>query len=95
MKIDTCLKSLRLSKKMTQKELGQRLSLSASTISSYELGVNSPSYDILVKYADIFHVSTDYILGRETSVTPIIDADGLSDYEIKAVQALVDGLRHK
>ena len=50
---------------MTQKDLADRIGVSKSIISSYESGIRYPSYDVLVKMARIFHVSTDYILGIE------------------------------
>lgn len=95
MKLDTRLKSLRLEKNLTQRQLASRMGVAVSTISSYELGTNNPPYDMLLLYADIFHVSTDFILGRDTSSSSVINVDGLSEKEIKAVQNLVDALRLK
>lgn len=48
----------------TQAELGQRLKVKDSAISKYENGSLQLSGDLLVQLADIFGVSTDYILGR-------------------------------
>lgn len=95
MELDTRLKSLRLSANLTQKQLAARMGISVSTVSSYELGSNKPPYDILLSYADIFHVTTDFILGRESGGTPAVSLDGLNDKEVKAVQALVNNLRGK
>lgn len=95
MKFDTRLKSLRLEKNLTQKQLASQMGVAVSTISSYELGTNNPPYDMLLLYANIFHVSTDYILGRDTSSFSAVNVDGLSEREIKAIQALVDALRAK
>lgn len=95
MKLDSRLKSLRLEKNLTQKQLASRMGVAVSTISSYELGTNNPPYDVLLLYADIFHVTTDFILGRDTASSPSINVKGLNEKEIKAVQALVDTLRSK
>lgn len=58
------LKELREDSKMTQETLGSFLKVSRQTISGYELGSNEPSFENLVKLADLFNVSLDYLLGR-------------------------------
>ena len=87
------LKSLRIEKKLTQKQIADRIGLAISAVSSYESGTRYPSYDVLVKLARIFHVSTDYLLGM-TNIRNI-DVTGLSDNEIELVSQLVDMLRNK
>lgn len=87
------LKSLRIEKKLTQKQVADRIGLAISAVSSYESGTRYPSYDVLVKLARIFHVSTDYLLGMTDKRN--IDATGLSDNEIELVSQLVDTLRNK
>lgn len=64
------LRSLRKEKKMTMKELGSRLKLAESTISGYETGSREPDLDVVNKLADMFEVSTDYLLGRSVARTP-------------------------
>ena len=87
------LKSLRIEKKLTQKQIADRIGLAISAVSSYESGTRYPSYDVLVKLARIFHVSTDYLLGM--SDTRSIDVTGLNDAEIALVSQLVEMLRQK
>ncbi|HIT72312.1 hypothetical protein B5E58_11370 [Tyzzerella sp. An114] len=58
------LKFLRKEKGVNQKKLGDFLGYGYSAISNYESGRNEPSLDILIKIADYFEVSTDYLLGR-------------------------------
>lgn len=87
------LKSLRIEKKLTQKQVADRIGLAISAVSSYESGTRYPSYDVLVKLARIFHVSTDYLLGITDKRN--IDVTGLSDNEIELVSQLVDTLRNK
>ena len=58
------LKELRKSKKMSQKELADILSVSPSTIGMYEQGRRKPDPDTLKLLANYFDVSIDYILGR-------------------------------
>lgn len=87
------LKSLRIEKKLTQKQVADRIGLAISAVSSYESGTRYPSYDVLVKLARIFHVSTDYLLGMTD--TRNVDVTGLNDSEIELVSQLVDMLRNK
>ena len=87
------LKSLRIEKKLTQKQVADRIGLAISAVSSYESGTRYPSYDVLVKLARIFHVSTDYLLNKTN--TRNIDVTGLRDNEIELVSQLVDMLRNK
>ena len=87
------LKSLRIEKKLTQKQVADRIGLAISAVSSYESGTRYPSYDVLVKLARIFHVSTDYLLGMTDKRN--IDVTGLNDNEIELVSQLVDMLRNK
>ena len=87
------LKSLRIEKKLTQKQVADRIGLAISAVSSYESGTRSPSYDVLAKLARIFHVSTDYLLGMTD--TRNVDVTGLNDSEIELVSQLVDMLRNK
>ncbi|APF27591.1 helix-turn-helix family protein [Clostridium sporogenes] len=58
------LKELREEKEFTQEELGKFLNVSRQTISGYESGSIEPSIANLVKIADIFNVSLDYLLCR-------------------------------
>ena len=87
------LKLLRKEKGLTQKQVADRIGLAISAVSSYESGSRYPSYDILIKLAHIFHVSTDYLLG--ISDKRKIDVSGLNDYEIELIEKLVDHLRSK
>lgn len=85
------LYSLRIEKKLTQKQLAARIGLAISAVSSYESGSRYPSFETLIKLARIFHVSTDYLLGLTERRS--IDVTGLTDEEIELVSQLVDKLR--
>lgn len=58
------LKDLRKEKKVTQLQLAMALNMSQNTISRYETGERRAGYDELIKIADYFNVSIDYLLGR-------------------------------
>ena len=58
------LKELRLARKMSQQRLAMELSMAQNTISRYENGEREPGIDELIRIADYFDVSVDYLLGR-------------------------------
>ena len=93
MDFGTRLKELRKQNGFTQQQLAERVGVTKSVISFYELKERAPSPDVLTKLSYIFHVSTDYLLGIERNKT--VDVTGLSDEDIRAVQLIVDRLRNK
>lgn len=61
-------------------ELGHIIYVSGGTISNYEKGVHYPDVEKLVRLADYFNVSIDYLLGRSTSkLSPDVFAQTVSD----------------
>ena len=59
------LKLLRSSKKMTQKDLAAILNITQQAIAKWENRISSPDYETLLRIADYFNVSVDYLLGRD------------------------------
>lgn len=88
------LKGLRVSANLTQKELGEKLHISETMVSYYEHSRRYPSADILLQVADTFHVSVDFLLGREKK-KQTIDLSGLPDKDIEFVRDVVQFLRGK
>ncbi len=87
------LKTLRIQNQYTQMQLADRVGVTKSVISAYENGVRMPSYDVLISIANIFKVSTDFLLGREQQTG--IDLSGLSAGEISALKKLVREMQKK
>lgn len=58
------LRGLRAEMNLTQTELGQILNLSRGAVSGWEGGKGTPDPDTIVKLSNFFHVSTDYLLGK-------------------------------
>lgn len=64
----TRLKELRMNARYTGEEVGHMLQVSKSAISMWEKDLRSPSADLIERFADIYGVSTDYIItGRESN----------------------------
>ena len=86
------LKNLRLQSGLTQKQLAERMGVTKSVISYYELDERCPSPEILVRLASIFHVSTDYLLGRENM--KVLNISELNEEEIKSIQYMIDTFKN-
>ncbi|MCY6957829.1 helix-turn-helix domain-containing protein [Clostridium brassicae] len=59
------LKIARISSKLTQAELGEKIGLTKVDISRYETGKVKPGLVTLCKLADTLNVTVDYLIGRE------------------------------
>lgn len=60
----TRLKQLREAKNYTQLRVALDLNMNQNSVSRYENGERETGYDLLVKFADYYNVSIDYILYR-------------------------------
>lgn len=60
------LKELREKQGLSQSELGKHLGFTRSTICQYEKGTREPDYKTLLKLANYFNVTVDYLLGRDS-----------------------------
>ncbi len=89
------LKELRVKSGMTQKMLAEKLDVTKSVVSYYELQERTPSPEVLIKLSDIFHVSTDYLLGLDTSSKRTVDVSDLPEEDIVLVEQIIDALRKK
>ena len=58
------LKEMRETRKISQIKLAMDLNMAQNTISRYENEVREADYKTLILFADYFHVSVDYLLGR-------------------------------
>lgn len=59
------LRKLRERRRMNQKALGECCGVSKNTVARWERGEREPAMCSLIKIADFFEVSTDYLLGRQ------------------------------
>ena len=87
------LRTLRKEAGMTQTELANRLNVTKSVVSYYELQERTPSPEVLVKLTNVFHVSADYLLGIRKDQA--LDCSGLTEDDIRLVRMIIETLRKK
>ena len=61
------LKELRLNRHLRQEQVARLVGVNTNAISTYENDARQPSYDILIRLANLYRVSTDYLLGVSDS----------------------------
>ncbi len=84
------LKNLRKNKKITQTELGKAIGMSTSVITHYESGDRVPSYEVLIKLAYFYGVTTDYLLGVDDRKILSIDVASLSEEQIQSLLNIIN-----
>lgn len=87
------IKTLREQKGITQAELAKQLGITRSSVNAWEMGISVPSTQYIVELAYIFKVSTDYLLGVDTTAT--VSVAGLSEKDIALVNSLISHLRER
>ncbi len=87
------IKYLREEKKITQADLAKTLGITRSSVNAWEMGISVPSTQYIVELANIFKVSTDFLLGRNTSAN--ISTEGLNDEDIRLVYGIIEHLKNK
>lgn len=86
------LKELRKERGVTQEDLAKFLNVKRNAISRYETDDREPDHDVLIKIAQFFNVSIDYLLGNsETNIT----SKALPDPDHKAILSSYDSLSDK
>ena len=69
MKFET-IRNLRIDRGYTQVQIAEILNVKQNTYSQYEIGTLNYPVDVLMKLADFYGVSVDYLLGRTDVPTP-------------------------
>lgn len=62
--IGDVIKELRKERNLSQAALGLKIGVSQKAIDYWERGVNEPKASYIIKLADFFGVSADFLLGR-------------------------------
>ena len=87
MTIGTIIKKLRRDKDITQEKLAEFLNISPQAVSRWETDLAMPDITLLPALANIFNVTTDYLLGVDITKKQ----ERISEYEIKAHDLLQVG----
>lgn len=90
------LKNLRQQQHLSQSAVARQLHVTPALISAYEKQERHPSLDNLIKLADIYHTTTDYILGRTQGIeseSPYINVSGLTSTQISLLRQLVESMQ--
>ena len=74
------IRELRLSRQVTQQELGDSIKMNQSVVNRIERGTRPIRDDELKTIARYFGVTTDYLLGNETSAEPVEKDDAVRMY---------------
>ena len=85
------LKMIRGEANMKQKEFAEQLGIATTTYSGYESGKHEPNIDFLIKIADMYNLSLDYVVGRS------VNKGGIADDEVNQFlnDNLVEPLKQK
>jgi len=87
------IRILREQKGLTQTDLAKQLGITRSSVNAWELGISVPSTQYIVELAQIFKVSTDYLLCVDHSAT--LSVAGLSEKDIQLIQSIIYHLKEK
>lgn len=60
------LREARIANKMTQRVASDSLGIALRSYQCYETGSRRPAFELLVQIADLFNVSLDWLLGRDS-----------------------------
>lgn len=91
--ISNRIRYLRTKNGLTQKQLAEKIGVTDSVISYYELRERCQSPDILKKLAYVFHVSTDYLLGTDDK--KLLNVSDLSEDEVQLIMKMIDTFKNK
>ena len=81
------IKNLRQQSGLTQSDLAKRLNITRSSVNAWEMGISIPSTQYVVELAELFKVSTDYILGLSNG--GVISTPSLTEEQTKILFTLV------
>ena len=72
---------------MSQAELARQLGVTRSSVNAWEMGLSSPTAQYIIGIAEIFHISTDFLLGLTN--TEALYIDDLTEKEKKIIYDLI------
>lgn len=87
------IRELRRARKWSQSDLARQIGVTKASVGQYESGDRSPSYEVLLRIADTFSVTADYLLrGNETDIR--IRAGSLNGQQIEALTTIIRSMQN-
>ena len=74
------LAELRVEKQLSRQQLADLLGVSRASIEYYEKGLRTPDINVLYKLAELFNVSSDYLIGRTDRKSALVEELTISEY---------------
>lgn len=87
------IKRLREQHNLTQTDLAKKLGITRSGVNAWEMGISVPSTQYIVELANLFKVTTDYLLGMKS--TAAVNVEGLTEHDIQLINSMILHLRDK
>jgi len=85
------IKELRNKYKYTQTELANMVGVTKSTIAAYENDTRQPSYEVLIKLANVFKVTIDSIVLNRSGA--VLEVEGLNGEQIDLIYSMIQHFR--
>lgn len=73
--IETRLRKLRLNHALKQSDIAEHLGITRASYTYYEQGQRQPNPEMLIRLAEFFQVTVDYLAGRTEDPSPMPEAD--------------------
>lgn len=87
------LRQLRMDKHLRQEQVADLIGVTKAAVSAYENDIRQPSYDVLIRLANLYRVSLDYLFGRQD--LRMLDISGLTPAEAVAISDIVASMTAK
>lgn len=87
------LRQLRIDRHLRQEQVAQLIGVAKSTVSAYENDLRQPCLDILIRFANLYGVSVDYLIGRTDTIT--VNVSGLTSIDITIINQLIASMIRK
>ena len=87
------LQKQRLLRGLSQKQVAVSIGVSPGNVSNYESGERTPSLEKLIALADLYHCSTDYLLGFESDNNGGLDLSMLNDEQMQYLQIFLCSIK--
>lgn len=79
---------------LSQKEVAIAIGISPSIVSNYESGERTPSVENLMSLANLYHCTTDYLLGLTRENDILLNTDMLSEKQCELLQSFLNSINN-